>query len=75
VPCVAGVDRVEALASGEEYELLVALPANASVDHREFETRFAIPLTAVGVAEPEGHGAIQLRGARVDRARGHDHLS
>lgn len=75
LPRVAGVSASEAAASGEEYELLVALPAGTSVDRGDFARRFGIPLTGIGVAESEGDEPVHLRGARVDRARGHDHLS
>lgn len=71
VPCVAGVAPEAALASGEEYELLVAAPA--PLDTGEFETRFAVALTDIGTIE-EGSG-VEVRGARVAAPSGHDHFS
>jgi thiamine monophosphate kinase len=41
--------------SGEEYELLVALPPSFDLAQaRQFEAAFALPLTRVGSAEPAG---------------------
>jgi thiamine-monophosphate kinase len=75
IPRVDGVTAREAAASGEEYELLVALPGDARVATRDFAARFDLPLTVVGsVVAAEGE-PVQLRGAPIDLARGHDHLS
>jgi thiamine-monophosphate kinase len=50
-----------ALASGEEYELLAALPPGVSdADSRAFESRFGIPLTRIGRAD-------QVEGVRLVR--------
>jgi thiamine-monophosphate kinase len=44
-----------AVVSGEEYELLVALPPDFGADQaRQFEAAFGLPLTRVGWAEPAG---------------------
>jgi len=75
VPCVAGVSAAEAVASGEEYELVVAFPPDAAPDCVAFEHRFDIPLTRIGVAAPVSAEPVRTIGARVDPARGHDHLS
>jgi thiamine-monophosphate kinase len=75
VPCVEGVPPEEALTSGEEYELIVAFPASGTADAAAFETRFGIPLTRIGVVRPESGEPVRAVGARVDPARGHDHLS
>ena len=73
VPCVKAVTLDEAVSSGEEYELIVAFPADTPVPQIQFEQRFGLPLTRIGVAR-EGTG-IALRGAeRVDHPRGHDHF-
>lgn len=74
VPCLAGVDISDALASGEEYELLVAVPPSFDVSPREFERLFGIPLTAIGVAEVAGTESVTLRGGDATSG-GHDHLS
>lgn len=71
VPCVEGVDSLEALASGEEYELLVSAPAG--LDCASFARRFGVPLTAVGRVEGEQAGGTVR--ARVDLPRGYDHYS
>ncbi|HEU4628159.1 MAG TPA: thiamine-phosphate kinase [Gemmatimonadaceae bacterium] len=69
VPCVAGVRVEEALASGEEYELLVAAPAR--LDVAAFARAFGLPLTRVGRVEAGAPGVA----ARVDLPHGHDHFS
>lgn len=57
-PAVEVVD--EALVSGEEYELLLALPAGAGASAAEaFRAAFELPLTRVGVVE-RGAG-VQVR--------------
>jgi len=77
VPAMAGVSPMDALASGEEYELVVAAPAR--LDEHAFAGRFGAPLTRVGVmteAGPEpGTVRVRVRGAFVDLPPGHDHFS
>ncbi len=65
----------DALAGGEEYELLVPMPADAALDVEAFRARFGIALTRIGHVAA-GHG-VSLEGNddRVDRPSGHDHLS
>jgi thiamine-monophosphate kinase len=75
IPCVDDVTREETLASGEEYELIVAFPPAAPPDVRSFEARFGIPLSRIGVVRPASGEPVRAIGARVDHARGHDHLS
>jgi thiamine-monophosphate kinase len=62
-PAAAG--WMDAVASGEEYELLVALPpafeTSAAVD---FAARFGIPLTRVGAVEA-GSGVVLEHGGRA----------
>ena len=48
LPCVDGIAPESAASSGEEYELLVAFPADAPPDTHEFAHAFGIPLTAIG---------------------------
>ena len=75
IPCIAGVATGDALASGEEYELLVAVPRSFAVSHKEFERQFGIPLTAIGVVEVAGNEPVTLRGSVGAASAGHDHLS
>jgi thiamine-monophosphate kinase len=74
-PCVEGVSPAQAAVSGEEYELLLAIPGDARQLSRQFEARFGLPLTAIGVVEPASEAPVKTRGERVDPARGHDHFS
>ena len=75
LPCEPGVDSLDAAASGEEYELLVALPAAAAV--HDFEALFRLPLTEIGtvVAGAEPRVTTFYRGASVAPPRGYDHFS
>ena len=77
LPLVAGVSPLEAAASGEEYELLIAAPGELDVD--AFADRFGVPLTAIGTVGPQGGPAPAVRlldhGALVATPRTHDHLS
>ena len=73
VPTVAGSGVLDAVASGEEYELLVAAPA---IDTAAFEREFALTLTAVGRVERGKPGvSALLAGERVALAGGFDHFS
>jgi thiamine-monophosphate kinase len=75
LPCVEGIEPGSAASSGEEYELLVAFPADARPDTRAFGERFGVPLTAVGrLASGSG---VSLEGGddRVALSSGHDHLT
>jgi thiamine-monophosphate kinase len=75
LPCVEGVAPESAASSGEEYELLVAAPADDALDVDAFRVRFGIPLTRIGRVD-SGHGvSLDGRDARVDPPSGHDHLS
>ena len=75
VPCVHDVSPVQAAVSGEEYELLLAMPAVAGGLAGEFEEQFGVSLTEIGVVEPASDAPVKTRGGRVDPARGHDHFS
>lgn len=73
VPLFPGVGALEAVASGEEYELLVASPP---LDAVVFEREFGAPLSQVGTvqsgnAEVRAHAA----GKRVALPGGFDHFS
>ena len=77
VPCVAGADPLDAMASGEEYELAVVMPRD--VDQDAFTRATGTPLTAIGAvleAGDEGPAVEAYQdGARVDLPRGYDHFS
>ena len=75
LPCQAGVDCLDAAASGEEYELLVALPPAAAV--HDFEALFRLPLTEIGrVIDGSGPGVQTVHhGVSVAPPRGYDHFS
>jgi thiamine-monophosphate kinase len=75
IPCIEGVPPEATLASGEEYEIVAAFPADAGPDAGAFEARFGIPLTRIGVVGRASGEPVRAIGARVDHARGHDHLS
>jgi thiamine-monophosphate kinase len=75
IPCMEEVTPDEALASGEEYELLVTFPPTAEPDASQFVARFELPLTRIGVVREGSGEPVRAIGARVDPARGHDHLS
>lgn len=71
VPRVDGITPDEAAASGEEYELLVAMPA--AVDTRAFASRFGCDLTAVGRVKPFDGESVRVDG-RAIKSHGHDHF-
>lgn len=70
IPRFAGVSAAEALTGGEEYELLVALPAaQAERIARDFVAEFSLPFTSIGrVDDPDSPLRVELGG-------GHDHFS
>jgi len=75
LPLTPGViDHIAAAASGEEYELVIG--SRVSMDTREFERRFGIPLTEIGHATSRD-GAVQFRRGheRVAKPEGYDHFS
>jgi thiamine-monophosphate kinase len=75
---IDGGDPISAASSGEEYELLVALPPSAAV--HDFEQLFRIPLTQIGEVRASampGDASVEttFRGERVAPPRGYDHFS
>ncbi len=72
IPCESGVSVDQAIASGEEYEIVVTTPT--PFDANAFERRFGIPLSEIGrvVADTEG---VKIHGAPVANASGYDHFS
>ena len=74
VPVFEGATVDDALAGGEEYELLVA--ARARLDEDAFQARFGLPLTQIGrVADGPAGMTLTRRGARVAVPPGYDHFS
>jgi thiamine-monophosphate kinase len=73
VPCFAGVTPEIAVASGEEYELVVTSPL--TLDARAFEAKFQLPLTLIGRVVDGAPGTVDIRGLAVANLRGHDHFS
>lgn len=85
VRCVIDVNRVpvhaaaespeRALVSGEEYELLVVLPAAANPAlSQEFEGRFGLPLTRVGSIVAGSGVEVVREGTAVDVPMGFRHF-
>lgn len=73
-PSVASSAASASLISGEEYELLVALPASFD-SAGEFTSRFGLPLTRIG-AVAAGEGVVVMRnGAVVDLPAGYLHFA
>lgn len=88
VPLGEGLDASDVLSSGEEYELLSALPPEAAERLlADWPGRFELPLTVIGRVESlEPGGAIDIGGisapdggylsrSRVEFDTGHDHFS
>jgi thiamine-monophosphate kinase len=57
---------------GEDYELLVALPATFT-DSEDFVRECGIPITRVGSVRP-GSGAVFLQSGRIIELQGFDHF-
>ena len=76
VPCWLGADALGAVASGEEYELLVALPHSFGVaDAEAFQEFHDLPLTRVGDVVAGAGVRFTDRGAAVTPAGGWDHFA
>jgi thiamine-monophosphate kinase len=73
IPLFPGADIDVAIASGEEYELLITGPAD--LDAAQFTRRFGIPLTRIGVANPSTNDARVVVHGTAATAHGHDHFS
>ena len=77
IPVVSGVSPLDAVRSGEEYELIVAAPL--AIDEHAFAREFGVPLTRLGVMAPLAgvEPAVRLKshGRFVDLPPGHDHFS
>jgi thiamine-monophosphate kinase len=76
LPCWRGVTPIMAAASGEEYELLVALPPGfGETQARAFAGLVGLPLTRVGACTPGAGVRITDRGAPVAPPIGYDHFA
>ena len=75
IPCVPGASVEDALASGEEYELIVAAPRDAPIRPAEFKRAFGLDLTAIGTVGAVGTVPVTLSRERTGMPRGHDHFS
>lgn len=79
VPCVAGATPLDALQSGEEYELLSAAPPDVDVLRCERDTGVRLtPIGRVTALDPGAEPEVVVRdaaGRRVDLPPGHDHFS
>ncbi len=75
VPCWPGVTPRDAVRSGEEYELLVALPRGFGEPHARAFRRFTgLPLTWIGRCA-SGRGVRMIdHGRRITPPRGFDHF-
>lgn len=77
LPLIHGASPEVAARSGEEYELLVTGPSTINV--REFEREFGIPLTMIGMVGKVGADGpsvvTRVAGAPVPAPKGHDHFS
>ena len=71
---VDGVTAAQAATSGEEYELLIAMSADVSVDVGQFVRTFGIPLTDIGSVQPAVAEAVLSAGDGGGLAHGHDQL-
>ncbi len=75
VPCWPGVTARDALASGEEYELLVALPRGfQESDARAFRRATRLPLTRIGTCTSGREVRITDNGRQIAAPRGFDHF-
>jgi thiamine-monophosphate kinase len=73
VPRFADVPVEVALASAEEYELVVTAPA--ALDTAEFEGRFGLPLTRIGSVKQMRGDPVVVHGGLAAHVHGYDHFS
>jgi thiamine-monophosphate kinase len=74
VPRASGAQLADALAGGEEYELLIA--AQSGLDTAAFSRDLGIPLTEIGVVRQRSDDPhVLVDGKRVADVVGHDHFS
>ncbi len=76
IPCWGGAQSILAVASGEEYELLVALsPAFGETQARAFAGLVGLPLTRIGACTAGAGVRFTDRGAPVNPPAGYDHFA
>jgi thiamine-monophosphate kinase len=76
IPCWSGVQPLQAVASGEEYELLVALPpAFGETQARAFAGLVGLPLTRIGACTAGAGVRFSDRGTPVQPHAGYDHFA
>ena len=76
VPCVRGVDRHSAAASGEEFELLAALPPRfREPDAHAFRRATGLPLTRIGQCARGSGVRVTDSGRSIAPPAGYDHFS
>ena len=76
VPCVRGVDRHSAAASGEEFELLAALPPRfREPDAHAFRRATGLPLTRIGRCARGSGVRVTDSGRPIAPPAGYDHFS
>jgi thiamine-monophosphate kinase len=76
LPCWRGATPLMAAASGEEYELLVALPPSfGETQARAFSGLVGLPLTRIGSCTPGAGLRFTDRGAPVASPAGYDHFA
>ncbi len=74
IPVFPGASNDDALAGGEEYELLVA--GRVAFNEAEFASEFGVPLTPIGRVTDASSGVRLTRGGKLVAApKGHDHFS
>lgn len=75
VPRMEGVSALDALTSGEEYELAVTLPAGFGVkDVSRFESEVRGTLTRIGDVKEGSEVAVRLGGKAIPTPSGFDHF-
>ena len=76
VPCFRGVDRHSAATSGEEFELLAALPPRfREPDARAFRRTTGLPLTRIGRCARGSGVRVTDSGRPIAPPAGYDHFS
>jgi thiamine-monophosphate kinase len=76
IPCWPGIVPLQAVASGEEYELLVALPPTFGETHAlAFSDLVGLPLTRIGICGGGGGVRFTDRGQPVTPPTGYDHFA
>ena len=74
VPRVDGVSIQGAVVSGEEYELLVAMPSGVAIDTAAFASEFGIPLTEIGMALAKRDVPVTITDTFDEGEPGFDHF-